>query len=137
MNYRFSELAPEPQALFDLYDSVQWNEFLQLSKERLFQAIEQSWYAIHVYDDEKLIGTGRVISDGVINAVLCGIAVHPDYRRQGIGSDIVRGLVSKCRESRLHIQLFCTEDKADYYLHLGFETFAVGMKEQGNVEEAE
>ncbi|CAG7650164.1 hypothetical protein PAESOLCIP111_06018 [Paenibacillus solanacearum] len=131
MNYRFTEELPDLDALFALYDAVNWNEFLGLSKEQVSQATARSWYALHVYDGERLIGTGRVISDGVINGCLCGIAVHPHYQRQGIGSELVRRLVGQCRQHRLHVQLFCTEQTAAYYRKLGFEPFAIGMKHQG------
>jgi hypothetical protein len=29
----------------------------------------QSWYAIYAFDEEQLVGMGRVISDGVITGV--------------------------------------------------------------------
>ncbi|CAG7630378.1 GNAT family N-acetyltransferase [Paenibacillus allorhizosphaerae] len=129
MNYRFTEQIPDSDALFVLYDAVDWNDFLGLSKEQITQATAQSWYALHVYDGEQLIGTGRVISDGVINGCLCGVAVHPNYQKQGIGSELIRRLVDQCRKHHLHIQLFCTEQNAAYYRKLGFEVFAVGMKQ--------
>ncbi|MCZ8519401.1 GNAT family N-acetyltransferase [Paenibacillus sp. KR2-11] len=69
-----------------------WNRYLQLSKEELEKAAVQSWYAVHAYDNEKLIGTGRVISDGVIHACICGVMVHPSYQKQGIGAEIIRRL---------------------------------------------
>lgn len=131
MDYRYTEGSPDSHALYELYDSVQWNDFLKLSEDRLHQAIVQSWYVVNAYDNDTLIGTGRVISDGVIQACVCGVVVHPRYRKQGIGTEIVRKLVTKCRESQLHIQLFCVEDKVSYYQRLGFEVFAVGMKDQG------
>jgi N-acetylglutamate synthase-like GNAT family acetyltransferase len=131
VDFHYTSHFPSCDDLFELYDSVDWNDYLQLSKEDLHKAIVQSWYVINAYDKENLIGTGRVISDGVINACICGIVVHPSYQKQGIGSEIVRRLVKKCREGNLHIQLFCSEENIAYYKKLGFEVFAVGMKDKG------
>lgn len=128
MEIRYTDELPSPDTLFALYDCVGWNEFLNLSKELLHQAMVQSWYVISAYDQNQLIGTGRIISDGLINAYLCGVVVHPNYRNQGIGSEMVRKLVTKSRNTNLHVQLFCIEENTPYYEKLGFEIFAMGMK---------
>ncbi|MFD0681504.1 MULTISPECIES: GNAT family N-acetyltransferase [unclassified Paenibacillus] len=101
-----------------------------LPKELLYKALVQSWHVICAYNQERLIGKGRIVSDGVINAYICGLVVHPDYQNQGIGSEMIRKLVEKGRESKLHIQLLCTEENIPYYNKLGFEGFAIGMKDK-------
>ncbi|TYR81535.1 GNAT family N-acetyltransferase [Priestia megaterium] len=128
MKIFYTDEIPLPDKLFTLYDEVKWNDFLQLSKGQVHEAIVQSWYVVSAYDREQLIGTGRIISDGIINAYLCGVVVHPDYQCRGIGREIIHKLVHKSRESNLHIQLFCTEDMVCFYEKLGFSRFAAGMK---------
>ncbi|WP_066295301.1 GNAT family N-acetyltransferase [Bacillus sp. FJAT-29937] len=120
--------VPAPDQLYELYQLEGWNDFLKLPKEHLHRAMLQSWSVISAYDREQLIGTGRIISDGVINGYICGVIVHPDYRSLGIGKEIVKRLVEKGRASNLHLQLLCEEQKAPYYEKLGFEVFTVGMK---------
>ncbi|MEH7124648.1 GNAT family N-acetyltransferase [Bacillus sp. JJ1532] len=120
--------VPTPDRLYQLYQLEGWNDFLKLPKELLHRAMVQSWSVISAYDREQLIGTGRIISDGLINGYICGVIVHPDYRSQGIGGEIVKRLVEKGRASNLHIQLLSEEKKAPYYEKLGFEVFTVGMK---------
>ncbi len=117
-----------------LYQSVDWYDFLGCDENRLNAAMKNSWYVVYVYDKDLLIGTGRVVSDGLINAYLCGICVHPDYRKQGIGAQILNRLVNECNKSKLHIQLLCEDDLEAYYIGKGFETFAIGMKYRGNNE---
>ena len=128
MKIRYTNEIPNHDDLFKLYDYDGWNDFLNLSKETLHQAMVQSWYVISAYNQDQLIGTGRIISDGLINAYLCGLIVHPKFRNQGIGSEIVRQLVNKSNEGNLHIQLFSEEKNAPYYEKLGFKVFTVGMK---------
>jgi N-acetylglutamate synthase-like GNAT family acetyltransferase len=131
MGLHFSEEIPHPDQLYDLYESVGWNDFLHLSKGQLVQALTQSWYVINVYDDKRLIGTGRLISDGVINANLCGLVVHPDYQGTGIGKFLVKYMVDKSKKSNLYLQLYCRDELIAYYEKLGFQVFAAGMKYEG------
>ena len=88
--FSYTYEIPIAEDLFELYNHDGWNAFLKLSKEVLHQAMTQSWCVLSVYDDDQLIGTGRIISDGLINAYLCGVIVHPDYRSQGIGKEMVQ-----------------------------------------------
>ncbi|MGJ7922348.1 GNAT family N-acetyltransferase [Neobacillus sp. LXY-4] len=129
---RYTDEIPQPTNLYELYNSVNWNDFLQLPPDRLHKAMLQSWLVISAYDHNKLIGTGRVISDGVINAYICGLVVHPDYRNQGIGREIFQRLVDRCDKENLHSQLFCGDTLIPYYQKLGFEIFATGMKNREN-----
>jgi ribosomal protein S18 acetylase RimI-like enzyme len=128
MKIRYTDLIPCQEDLFKLYDDEGWNDFLKLPKEALHQAMIQSWYVVSAYDENQLIGTGRIISDGIMNAYLCGVVVHPSYRNQGIGSEIVQQLVKKSHKANLHIQLFSEEENVPYYEKLGFEKFALGLK---------
>jgi ribosomal protein S18 acetylase RimI-like enzyme len=114
--------------LYSLYECLEWNGFLKLNQEQLSKAMEQSWYVIYAYEEEKLVGTGRLISDGVINAYMCGLGVAPDYRGKGIGTEIIRRLVEHGKSNNLHIQFFCEEQLVPYYKNMRFEIFAIGMK---------
>ncbi|WP_214988596.1 GNAT family N-acetyltransferase [Bacillus sp. ISL-47] len=125
---RYEKKVPEMEPLYRLYEHDGWNDFLKLPKERLYQAMEQSWLVVSAYDGERLIGTGRIISDGIINAYLCGLIVEPAYRSKGIGREMVRLMAECCTESQLHLQLLAEEEKAGYYEKLGFEIFTLGLK---------
>jgi len=111
-----------------LYQRLGWTDFLQLDAEQLAQAMDQSWYVVYAYDQDRLVGTGRVVSDGVINAYLCGLGVDPEYRSRGIGTEISERLVQRCRQHGLHIQFFCEEQMVPFYEQRGFSRFALGMK---------
>ncbi|ACQ53209.1 GNAT family N-acetyltransferase [Clostridium botulinum] len=114
--------------LHSLYESLGWNSFLQLNQEQLAKAMEQSWYVIYAYDGEKLVTTGRVVSDGIINAYVCGLGVVEEYRNKGIGTEISKRLMDYCKNDNVHIQLFCEEKLVSYYEKMGFEVFTIGMK---------
>ncbi|MGH0488259.1 GNAT family N-acetyltransferase [Bacillus mycoides] len=112
--------------LLTMYESLGWNS-LELSVNELEQMCKQSWYAIYVFDDQKLVGMGRVISDGVITGIICGVCVLPEYQSKGIGKEIVERLIRHCEQKRVIPQLMCVEDLKYYYESIGFEEFSIGM----------
>ena len=73
------------------------------------------------YCEGRLAGTGRVISDGVLHALIVDVIVPPEYQGRGIGTSIMERLIERCRAARIHdVQLFCARGKAPFYRRLGF-----------------
>ncbi|MCJ8008382.1 GNAT family N-acetyltransferase [Lederbergia wuyishanensis] len=129
MKIVYTNQIPKAGELYNLYNFDGWDDFLKLTKEELHQAMAQSWLVISAYHEDRLIGTGRIISDGIINGYLCGLIVQPDYRHKGIGSKIVRMLVEESQKANVHIELFSEKNNAPFYEGLGFKEFAVGLKQ--------
>ncbi|MGW8826271.1 Acetyltransferase (GNAT) domain-containing protein [Paenibacillus sp. cl141a] len=122
-----SEPPEDFQQLEALYASLGWNS-IHLSVTELNMMCLNSWYAVYAFEGQKLVGMGRVISDGVITGVICGLGVHPDYQSRGIGRQILHRLVEHCEKSRVFPQLMCEEGLEPYYEKLGFHRFTIGMK---------
>ena len=96
----YTSKPPEDfQQLEALYASLGWNA-IHLSVTELNMMCLNSWYAVYAFEGQKLVGMGRVISDGVITGVICGLGVHPDYQSRGIGRQILQRLVEHCEKSR-------------------------------------
>jgi ribosomal protein S18 acetylase RimI-like enzyme len=112
--------------LLSLYESLGWNS-LKLSSDDLKQMCNQSWYAIYAFKDQKLVGMGRIISDGVITGIICGLCVLPSYQSKGIGKEMLNRMIDHCEENRVIPQLLCTESLEPYYESFGFRKFTVGM----------
>ena len=67
------------------------------------------------------VGMGRVISDGVSDGYIQDLVVLPEYRKTGIGSQIVATLVKKCFEQGISwIGLIAEPDTEKFYLPFGF-----------------
>jgi N-acetylglutamate synthase-like GNAT family acetyltransferase len=130
MEIRYVTELPMEDSIYELYENLNWNKYLQLNKDQLLTAMRKSWYGIYAYHENRLIGTGRIVSDGIINAYLCGLGVHSSYRSKGIGSEIICLLVENCRKHNLHLQFFCEEELVPYYENMNFKVFAVGMMGQ-------
>lgn len=122
-----SEPPEDFQQLEALYASLGWNS-IHLSVTELEMMCLNSWYIVYAFEGQKLVGMGRVISDGVITGVICGLGVHPDYQSRGIGRQILQRLVEHWEKSRVFPQLMCEEGLEPYYEKLGFQRFTIGMK---------
>lgn len=121
--YRMSLICDDD--IKKLYDELGWHQF---SKTQLIQAMSKSWKVIYAYEGTQLVGTGRIVSDGAINAYMCGLGVLPKFRNRGIGTEISKQLMSFCKAQGLQIQFFCEEHLVPYYKNMGCDVFAVGMK---------
>ncbi|GAB6251806.1 GNAT family N-acetyltransferase [Bacillus cereus] len=121
-----SEHPTDFNGLLSLYESLGWNS-LKLTVNELERMCKQSWYAIYVFDDKRLVGMGRVISDGVITGIICGVGVLPKYQSSGIGKEIVKRLIQHCEQNKVIPQLMCVEKLQSYYESIGFEAFSIGM----------
>lgn len=117
--------------LLTLYDALGWNS-LKLTVNDLEQMCNQSWYAIYAFNEQELVGMGRVISDGVITAIVCGVCVLPNYQSKGIGKEILQQIIEHCEQNRVIPQLMCVESLESYYENLGFRKFSIGMTKNSN-----
>jgi ribosomal protein S18 acetylase RimI-like enzyme len=122
MTIVLSEEPPHKNEYFSLFETTGWNQNYQASPEELETANRNSWLTISVFDDEKLVGFGRVVTDFTLHAMIFDLIVLPDYRGRGIGATVLQALVKKCREQGIRdIQLFCAKDQKGFYEKNGFE----------------
>jgi len=67
------------------------------------------------------VGMGRVISDGVSDAYIQDLVVLPQYRKSGVGTQIVAALINQClRTGITWIGLIAEPDSEKFYRPLGF-----------------
>ena len=92
--------------------------------EQLRESFESSYAAVVAYDGADIVGTARVLSDGVCNAYVVDVWTHTPYRERGIARAMMGILESRLRGQ--HVYLF-THDAADFYRKLGFQINGTGM----------
>ena len=129
MEIEYVSALKKPEDTVELYKALKWYQLSGYTDEDIRKANE-SFYSVYAYDGDTLVGLGRVASDGLIAAVMSGICVRDDYRRQGIGAEIVRRIVDYCQSDmyKLSVQLFCEDSLIKWYEGLGFEKMPVGMR---------
>ncbi len=121
MAITYSHEIPDVSSYAVLFDTTGWNQDYQASAQELQQAIAGSWQLLCAYDDGQLIGFGRVVSDGVLYAMIYDLIVHPDYQGQGVGSQLLTQLLELCRLAEIRsVQLFSARGKVGFYRKRGF-----------------
>lgn len=55
-------------------------------------ALKNSLFIVALYDEEKLIGFGRVVGDGGITYVVSDIMVDKNYQRRGLAEQIMKAI---------------------------------------------
>jgi ribosomal protein S18 acetylase RimI-like enzyme len=95
------------------------------SVEIIQKAFENSFLRIFIFDENKLIGTGRVISDGLYQAAIYDIAVLPEYQSKGVGRIIMEGL-HKDLEG-FNVILYAKPTAVNFYKKLGYSKMLTGM----------
>jgi len=69
-------------------------------------------------DAVRVVGFVNAVSDGVLSACIPLLEVLPDYQHQGIGSELVRRMLSRLRHLYM-IDLTCDPPLADFYRRFG------------------
>lgn len=86
---------------------------------------EASYAVVFALDSDKLIGFGRVLSDGFRQAAIYDIAVDPEYQGQKIGKEIVSQLIAVA--PTCNFILYASPGKEVFYETLGFKRMKTGM----------
>jgi GNAT superfamily N-acetyltransferase len=87
------------------------------SAQALRRSFDQSQYVAIARDGTRVVGTARMLSDGVCNAYLLDVWTASSHRRRGIGSQMVRFLADQVPGQHIGLQ---TDDAARFYAGLGF-----------------
>ena len=117
----YKESPPAWQEYVRLFSSTGWMPVLQISEDDLKRVFDGTWCWITAYQDEDIVGVGRLLSDGVLYALICDIIVTPDHQNKGIGSAILKELVKKCQKADIkRIWLFAAPGKVGFYKKNGF-----------------
>jgi predicted N-acetyltransferase YhbS len=119
----------------DALDGIDWQELSDMIRAAplgdkapalLRTAFTNSLYRCFVHDEGRLVGTGRVLGDGVDAAYLCDVAILPSHQGQGLGKAIVGRLVELACGHR-KIILYAVPGKEDFYARFGFRRMQTAM----------
>ena len=112
---------PSPTEFERLFRASGWTEAADVPAERLAASLPHAWYGIVACWAGEAVGTGLILSDGVLHALIVNVIVLPELRGRGIGTEIMNRLVARCQEAGvLQIQLFSARGKRGFYERLGF-----------------
>ena len=67
-------------------------------ESRLRRMIDNADRTVGAWDGERMVGFARALCDEAFNGYIGTVAVHPDYQRQGIGTELVSQLIEDSPE---------------------------------------
>src|SRR5689334_13863487 len=87
--------------------------------DQLRTSFQNSTASVFARDaDGRIIGTARILSDGVCNAYLVDVWTLSEFRRRGIARRMIEMLVEPLRGQ--HVYLQADADNVEFYRKLGF-----------------
>jgi len=105
----------------DIYiDAGWWYDYDNI--KRLRKIINNTYLFVIADVDGEIAGIARVISDGVNDAYIQDMAVKKTFRKNGIGSKIIRYILSHLKKKRFKWIGLVSENASDlFYKKLGFD----------------
>ena len=123
---------------------VNWSELANLyyiaplgekDPKDLKRVFSNSRYVYFIYDENKLIGAGRALADGVDCSYICDVAIHPEYQGKGLGSKMILQLIEASKGHK-KILLYAVPRKEKFYARFGFKKMKTAMAIFENQEQA-
>ena len=105
-------------AVIALYRANDWSSAEK--PDLLLPALRASHSLISAWDGTKLVGLGNAISDGYLVVYYPHLLVLPEYRRRGIGKQIMKMLIARYKDFHQHIMM-ADSQALDFYRKCGFE----------------
>lgn len=96
------------------------------SPEEIINAFRNSQYAVFALHHGRLVGAGRAFGDEVDCAVICDLAVNPEFQGSGLGGQLLEALKQKVRH-HLRIILYANPGKESFYRKRGFRKMKTAM----------
>ena len=105
-----------------LYDSVGWGAYDDAITKK---ALDNTFYSVSVYDDNEIIGYGRIIGDTICFLYIQDIMVKPEYQGNNIGTLIMNKLLEKVNQIEkenpdLRVYLGASKNREKFYERFGF-----------------
>ena len=114
----YSETRDIPlDAILGLYSANDWSSARKPTELR--NALLNSHSLLTAWDGDRLIGLGNAISDGHLVVYYPHLLVHPEYQGQGIGSELMKRLMSNYEGFHQHM-LVADGRAIDFYKKCGF-----------------
>jgi len=116
--------AVDPAQLNDLYRIVGWDRAGRRTSAETLEMLRLSHYYIAAHTAEvTLIGFARVCGDPYVAQVL-DVITHPEYRRRGVATRCMRGVLAHLQRSRyVSVTLTAGRGLERFYQRFGFEVF--------------
>lgn len=117
ITYKFDTI-PSPEQVIALYDEAGLPRPTH-DKERIKKMYDHSNLIVTAWDNTKLVGVSRSITDWSWSCYLADLAVSPGYKKSGIGKRLIELTKEKVGE-QVMILLLSVPTAMTYYPKVGF-----------------
>lgn len=124
INYR-TDITPDTDQIIDVYNSSGINR-PTTDKERIAKMYSNSNLIVTAWDNDKLIGISRSLTDFCYCCYLSDLAVRKDYQAIGIGKKLIE-LTKNCIGEQTTLILLSAPTALDYYPIVGFDKIDNGF----------
>ena len=109
--------------LEQLCDAVGWS---RRPLRRVRRALDHSLLRVGLWRHDprvpRLVGFGRCTGDGVLEATIWDLAVHPLYQGAGLGKQMIRYMIDELTAMEVErVSLFADPDVVEFYRNQGWE----------------
>lgn len=130
MEYRINATVSVKQ-IADLRQSVGWNRMESCYENPKLT----SYYHIACFDNGRLVGYIDTVSNGVTDAYIQDLMVHPDYQGKGIGSALMNKTIEYLRTNKIYMISVVFEEKLlPFYKRFGFNLMMCGQMQTYEME---
>ncbi len=114
------ERLPSPQEYNALRAAIGWRVY---DLDDVAAGLPRSLYCLCAIRDGELVGMARVVGDGRLVCYIQDVCVRPEYQRQGIGTQLMDGIMAYLQQHAAHntiIGLLSAAGKEAFYEKYGF-----------------
>ncbi len=122
LEYRTTPEGLRPEALAGFFEG--WP--VPPTPERHLELLRRSDAVALALARDRVVGFATAHSDGVMSAAIPLLEVLPEYRRRGVGSELVRRLIEQLGDLYM-VDLSCDAELEPFYRRLGFQVLDRGM----------
>jgi predicted N-acetyltransferase YhbS len=113
-----TDIIPAAEQVVELYTKAGLPRPIH-DKERIQKMYDNSNLVVTAWDNDKLIGVSRCITDWVWCCYLADLAVDPSYQKSGMGKKLIELTKEKVGEQSM-ILLLSVPTAFEYYPKVGF-----------------
>jgi GNAT superfamily N-acetyltransferase len=95
-------------------------------RERFYKMMDNASRAIAAFEGARIVGFARALCDDVSNGYIGTVAVAEDFRRRGVGRELVERLIGD--DKNITWVLRAGRGSAEFWEKMGFTLSAVAME---------
>lgn len=119
ITYR-TDIKPKTDEIIELYFSATLKRPIT-DKQRIKEMYDHSNLIVTAWDNDKLVGISRSLSDFVYCCYLSDLAVKKEYQSKGIGKKLIEITKEKAGGMQITLILLSAPAAMEYYPKIGLE----------------